>query len=145
MALVTFALREVRTHKLKAGSAIVVGYFCGASLCYFATSAAGRIVGPHTVLGAYLLFLPLAFISSAVSGWIVSRTHSRPMVVVFAVFCVVASVVAFAAYAVFPMDRMPLPMTVVVAAVDFVVAPIGVLVGGLFGPTRAALHGADAH
>ena len=116
MALTMSAFREGREHKLQASSAIVLGYLCGASLCYFSTSAAGKFVGGYTVVGAYLLFLPLAFISAAISGWILSRTHSRPMVLVFAIFCVIASVVAFAAYAVFPIDRMPLPGIVVVLA-----------------------------
>ena len=77
MALTMSAFREAREHKLQASSAIVLGYLCGASLCYFTTSAAGKFVGPYTVVGAYLLFLPLAFISAAISGWILSRTHSR--------------------------------------------------------------------
>jgi hypothetical protein len=135
------AFREGREHKLQASSAIVLGYLCGASLCYFTTSAAGKFVGPYTVVGAYLLFLPLAFISAAISGWILSRTHSRPMVLVFAMFCVIASVVAFAVYVLFPIDRMPLPMTVVVLTVDFIIAPIGVLAGGLFGAARVESHG----
>jgi hypothetical protein len=136
------AFREGREHKLQASSAIVLGYLCGASLCYFSTSAAGKFVGPYTVVGAYLLFLPLAFISAAISGWILSRTHSRPMVLIFAIFCVIASVVAFAVYAALvPVDRMPLPMTVVVLAVDFIIAPIGVLAGGLVGAARVESHG----
>jgi len=128
----TSAFREGREHKLQASSAIVLGYLCGASLCYFTTSAAGTFVGRYTVVGAYILFLPLAFISAAISGWILSRTHSQSMVLVFAVFCVIASIVAFAAYAVFPIDRLPLPMTVVVLTVDFIIAPVGVLAGGIF-------------
>jgi hypothetical protein len=135
------ALRVGREHKLQASSAIVLGYLCGASLCYFTTSAAGKFVGPYTVVGAYLLFLPLAFISAAISGWILSRTHSRPMVLVFAIFCVIDSVVALAVYVLFPIDRMPLPMTVVVLATDFIIAPIGVLAGGLFGAARVDSHG----
>ena len=96
------------------------------------------------MVGVYLLFLPLAFISAAISGWILSRTHSRPMVLIFAIFCVIASVVALAVYALFPVDRMPLPMTVVVLAVDFIIAPIGVLAGGLLGPPHAKCHAVDA-
>jgi hypothetical protein len=93
------------------------------------------------VVGAYLLFLPLAFISAAISGWILSRTHSRPMVLVFAIFCLIASVVALAVYVLFPIDRMPLPMTVVVLAIDFIIAPVGVLAGGLYGAAHAKSHG----
>lgn len=137
MALTMSVFREVREHKFQAISAIVLGYLCGASLIYFTTSAAGKFVGGYTVVGAYLLFLPLAFISSAISGWILSRTHSRPMVLVFAMFCVIASVVAFAVYVLFPIDRMPLSMTVVVVAVDFIIGPTGVLAGGLFGAAHA--------
>jgi hypothetical protein len=144
MALMTFALREVRKHKLQVGSAILLGYLCGATLCYSTTWAAGRFVGPHTVVGAYLLFLPLAFISAAISGWILSQTHSRSMVLVFAIFCIVASVVALAVYAIVPMDRMSVPMTVVILAIDFIIAPTGVLVGGLFRARRATFHGAAA-
>jgi len=137
VALTMSAFREVRQHKFRAISAIVLGYLCGASLCYFTTSIAGKFVGPYTVVGAYLLFLPLAFISAAISGWILSRTHSRPMVLVFAIFCVIASVVALAVYVWFPIDRMPLPMMVVVLAIDFIIAPIGVLAGGLWGSSGA--------
>lgn len=138
LALVISAGREARTRKLQAIRAVIVGYLCGASLCYFTTSAAGKFVGGYTVVGAYLLFLPLAFISAAISGWILSRTHSRPMVLVFAIFCVIASAVALAVYALFvPIDRMPLPMTVVVLAIDFIIAPIGVLAGGLWGSSGA--------
>jgi hypothetical protein len=133
MALTMSAFRDAREHKFQAISAIVLGYLCGASLTYFTTSAAGKFVGPHTVVGAYLLFLPLAFISAAISGWFLRRTHSRPMVLVFAIFCVIASAVALAVYVLFPIDRMPLPMTVVVLAIDFIIAPIGVLAGGLVG------------
>jgi hypothetical protein len=142
MALMMSAFREVRKHKLQTSSAIVLGYLCGASLCYVTTSIAGRFIGGYT---AYIVFLPLAFISAATSGWILSRTHSRPMVLVFAIFCIIASVVAVAVYALFPVDRMPLPMTVVVVAVDFIIAPIGVLAGGLLGPPHAKFRGTNAH
>ena len=58
------------------------------------------------------------------------------MVLVFAIFCVIASAVALAVYVFFvppPIDRVPLPMMVVVLAIDFIIAPLGVLAGGLFG------------
>ena len=75
------------------------------------------------------------------SGWILSRTHSRRMVLVFAIFCVIASVVAFAVYAVFPLDRLPLLELLFFAALDFVIWPVGVLAGGLFGAAHAQAHG----
>jgi hypothetical protein len=130
MALTMSAFREAREHKFQAISAIVLGYLSGASLNYFSTSIAARFFGGYT---AYVLFLLLGFLSAAVSGWIVSRFHSRAMVLFWAIFCIIASAVALAVYMLFPIDRMPLPMTVVVLAVDFIIAPIGVLAGGLFG------------
>ena len=111
LALVISAGREGRIRKLQAVRAIVIGYLTGASLCYFTTSLAGRFVGPtwgSTRL--YLVFLPLAFFSAAASGWIVRRSHPRAMVLVWAGFCVVASVVAFAVCAwLSVLDRMPAP------------------------------------
>ena len=141
VALMMSAFREGRAHKLQASSAIVVGYLCGASLNFFTTSIAARLIGDYR---AYLVFLPLGFVSAAASGWIVSRSHSRAMVLVWSLFCLIASVVAFAVYAVFLVDRMPLPMAVAVMAVNFI-TPIGVLAGGLVAPPRAKSHAVDAH
>jgi hypothetical protein len=144
MALTMSAFRQAREHKFQATSAIVLGYLCAIPLNYFASSAVGKFVGPYTVLGAYFLFLPVAFLSAAFSGWIVSRSHSRAMVLVWATSCIIASAVALAVYAVFvlfvPVDRVPFPMIVVTLAVDFVVGPLGVLAGGLVG-ARAESHG----
>jgi len=130
MALTLSAFREARERKFHAITAIVLGYLSGASLCYFTTSLAGRFVGGYT---AYVLFIPLGFLSAAVGGWMVSRSHSRAMVFVFAIFCIIASAVALAVYMLFPIDRMPLAMTVVVLTLDFIIMPAGVLAGGLFG------------
>jgi hypothetical protein len=118
-----------------------LGYLCGAALGYFTTSIAARLIGSYT---AYLVFLPLGFVSAAASGWIVSRSHSRAMVLVWAMFCFIASVVALAVYALFLVDRIPLPTAVAVMAVNFI-TPIGVLAGGLLGPARAESHAVDAH
>ena len=135
LALVISAGREVRTSKLKAVSAILVGYLTGASLCYFTTSLASRFVGGYT---AYFVFLPLAFFSAAVSGWIVRRSYPRAMVLIWAGFCVVASVVAFAVSAWLPvLDRIPVSFLVLILAIDFIVAPLGVLAGGLWGASGA--------
>jgi hypothetical protein len=93
-------------------------------------------VGVYTAY--YLVFLPLSFFSAAASGWIVRRSHPRPMVVVFAGFCVVASVVAFAVCAwLSVLDRMPAPILVFFVVVDFIIAPLGVLAGGLWGSSGA--------
>ena len=136
LALVISAGREVRTSKLQAVSAILVGYLTGASLCYFTTSLAARFVGSYTA--AYFVFLPLAFFSAAASGWIVRRSHPRTMVLVFSAFCGVASVVALAVYVWLPIsDRIPAPMLSLILAVDFIIAPLGVLAGGLWGSSGA--------
>jgi hypothetical protein len=140
VALMMSAFREAREHKLQASGAILLGYLCGASLCYFTTSAAGKFVGGYTVVGAYLSFLPLGFVSAAASGWLVSRSHSRAMVPVWALFCLIASVVALAVYALFLVDRIPRPLAATTMAVNFI-TPIGVLAGGLLGPP----HHADSH
>ncbi len=135
LALVISAGREVRTRKLQTVSAVVVGYVTGASLFYFTTSLAARFVGGYT---AYLVFLPLAFVSAAASGWIVRRSHPRAMVLVWAGFCVVASVVAFAVCAwLSVLDRMPAPIVAFFVAVDFIIGPLGVLAGGLWGSSGA--------
>jgi hypothetical protein len=140
VALMRSALREGREHTLQASSAIVLGYLCGASLNYFTTSIAARLIGGYT---AYVLILPLGFLSAAASGWIVRRTHARAMVLVWATFCGAAGVVALAVYAVAPIDRMPVPMAVVVVTVN-AIAPIAVLAGGLLGAPHAKSHAVDA-
>ena len=135
LALVISAGREVRTRKLQAVSAVVVGYVTGASLFYFTTQLAARFVGGYT---AYLVFLPLAFVSAAASGWILRRSHPRAMVLIFSGFCIVASVVAFAVYAWLPIsDRAPAPIVAFFVVVDFIIWPLGVLAGGLWGSPRA--------
>jgi len=84
------------------------------------------------------VFLPLAFFSAAASGWIVRRSHPRPMVVIYAGFCVAASVVAFAVYAWLPIaERMPIPILTFFLAVDFIIGPLGVLAGGVWGSSGA--------
>ncbi len=140
LALVISAGREVRTRKLQAIRAVVVGYLTGASLCYFTTSLVGRFVGGYMGVYTtyYLVFLPLAFFSAAASGWTVRRSHPRAMVLIWAGFWVVASVVAFAVYAWLPIsDRMPAPVLVFFVVVDFIIAPLGVLAGGLWGSSGA--------
>ncbi len=135
LALVISAGREVRTSKLQAVSAVLVGYLTGASLFYFTTSLAARFVGGYP---AYLVFLPLAFVSAAASGWILRRSHPRAMVLIFSGFCVVASVVAFAVYAWLPIsDRAPAPIVAFFVVVDFIIWPLGVLAGGLSGSSGA--------
>ena len=135
LALVISAGREVRTRKLQAVSAVVVGYVTGASLFYFTTTLAARFVGGYT---AYLVFLPLAFVSAAASGWILRRSHPRAMVLIFSGFCIVASVVAFAVYYSLPIsDRMPAPVVAFFVVVDFIIWPLGVLAGGLWASSGA--------
>ena len=137
LALVISAGREVRTRKLQAVSAVVIGYLTGASLCYFTTSLAGAIRGTAT-RGAYLVFLPLAFFSAAASGWIVRRSHPRAMVLVCAVSA--SSRVSWHSRCVpgFPsLIGCPLRILSFFVAVDFIIAPLGVLAGGLWGSSGA--------
>ena len=140
LALVISAGREGRTRKLQAVRAVVIGYLTGASLCYFTTSLAGRFVGGYmgVYTAYYLVFLPLSFFSAAASGWIVRRSHPRAMVLISAGFWVVSSVVAFAVCAwLSVLDRMPAPILVFFVVVDFIIAPLGVLAGGLWGSSGA--------
>ena len=135
LALVISAGREVRTRKLQSVSAVVVGYVTGASLFYFTTKLAARFVGGYT---AYLVFLPLAFVSAAASGWILRRSHPRAMVLIFSGFCIVASVVSFAVYYSLPIsDRAPAPVVAFFVVVDFIIWPLGVLAGGLWASSGA--------
>jgi hypothetical protein len=136
-ALAISAGHEVRRRKLQSISAIIVGCVTALPLSYFSTSLAARFVGGYK---AYLVFLPLVFLSAAASGWIVRRSHPRPMVVIYAGFCLVASAMAFAVYAWLPIsDRMPMPVPVLAyfVAVDFIIGPLGVLAGGLWGSSGA--------
>ena len=134
-ALAISAGHEVRRRKLESLSAIIVGCVTALPLSYFTTSLAARFVVGYK---AYLVFLPLTFFSAAASGWIVRRSHPRPMVVIYAGFCLVASAISFAVYAWLPIsDRMPAPVLAFFVAVDFIIGPLGVLAGGLWGSSGA--------
>lgn len=100
------------------------------------TSLAARFVDfPQ----AYLVFLPLVFASAAVSGRIVRRRYPGPMVAVYAGFCLVASGVAFATYAWLSVfDRIPPLVLAFLVVADFIVGPVGVLAGGVWGASGAA-------
>ena len=111
--------------------AIVIGCVTALPLCFVLTSLAARFVAGYK--SYYLVFSPQVFSSAAVSGWIVRRSHPRPMVVVYAGFCVVASAAAFAMYAWLPFyDRIPVPVLALLLASDFIIGPAGVLAGGLW-------------
>jgi len=136
LALVISAGRELRASKLHAARAVVIGYLTGASLSYFTTLLAGRFVGRFVGVYTtyYLVFLPLSFFSFAASGWIVRRSHPRAMVLIWAGFCVVASVVAFAVCAWLSiLAQIPAPIVVFFLVLDFIIGPLGVLAGGLWG------------
>jgi hypothetical protein len=49
--------------------------------------------------------------------------------------------VAFAVYALFPFVRLPRLELSFFAALDFVIWPVGVLAGGLFGAAHTEAHG----
>jgi hypothetical protein len=138
IALLTCASREARRHKLQAISAILIGYICGASLMFFSTSAAAQFVHGYK---SFVVFLPLAFLSAAASGRLVSQIHSKQMVLIFALFFYPASVVAFTVYALFPIERMGLPELLMHLAIDFIIAPLGILVGGFVAADRVRSPG----
>ena len=130
LALVICAGDDVRRRKLQAVSAIIIGCVTSLPLCYALTSLAAQFVRGYKT---FLVFVPLVFFSAAVSGWIVRRLYPRPMVVIYAGFCLVASAVACAVYAWLPLlDRIPLPVLAFLVASDFIIGPLGVLAGGLW-------------
>ena len=131
VALVVSATHEARSKKLHTIRALLLGYVVATGLCYFTTSLVARFVWGYK---AFLVFLPFVFFSAAASGWVVRRSHGKSMVPVFAAFCIVASIVAFAAYVWLPIyDTIPIPVLAFFAASDFVVGPVGVVVGGFWG------------
>jgi hypothetical protein len=138
VAVVASVTHEVRSKKLHTIRALFIGYVVATGLCYFTTSLVARFVWGYK---AYLAFLPFVFFSAAASGWVVRRSHGKPMVLVFAVFCIVASIVSFAAYAWLPFydrifyDRIPVPVLAFFAVSDFIVGPVGVVLGGFWGPS----------
>ena len=129
-ALVISAGREVRRRTLDTVSAIIIGCATALPLCYASTSLAARFVSGYKT---FLVFVPLVFFSAAASGWIVRRSYPRPMVVIYAGFCLVASAVAFAMYAWLPIyEPIPLPVLAFLLASDFIIGPVGVLAGGIW-------------
>ena len=135
VALLVSVKQEVQSRTLHAIRGFVVGYSVAAVLCYYTTSLAATFVRSNT---AYLLFLPLVFFSAAASGWVVQRSHSKPMVLVYAGACVVAAGVIFAAYSWLPIfEARPVPVLAFFIAADFIVGPAGVIVGGLWESSEA--------
>jgi hypothetical protein len=140
-ALAINAGHEVRRRKFQAVTAIITGCVTALPLCYALTSSATRFVDGYKT---YLVFSPLVFLSAAVSGWIVRRSHPRPMVVIYAGFCLVAGAVAFAMYAWLPIyDRLPFHFLAFSFASDFVIGPAGVLAGGIWASSGARNVGAS--
>jgi len=131
LAVAISAYREMRTRKLETIGAIMIGYLTALPISYFATSMAAVLVHGYA---AYFVFLPLTFGSAAVGGWIVRRAFPPPMVVIVAASCVIASVIAFVVCArLGVLHRMPTPVLAYFVAIDFVIGPLGVLIGGLWG------------
>jgi hypothetical protein len=140
VALVLSATHEAGSKKLYTIRALLLGYVVATGLCYFTTSLVALFVSGYK---AYVVLLPFVFFSAAASGWAVQRSHGKPMVLVFAAFCIAISIASFAAYAWLPiypryptaanLREIPIPVLAFFAASDFVVGPIGVLLGGLLG------------
>jgi hypothetical protein len=127
-AVLMSAYHHIRSHKLLALRAIVVGYVVSASLMYSTGALVSRFVAGDKAL---LILLPLCGGCSAAGGWLVSRSHPPSMVVAYIAFCWAASICAFLVYGLLPfMDRQPLPVLAFFLILDFVVGPLGFLVGG---------------
>ena len=137
LALVISAGREVRTRKLQAVRAVVVGYLTGASLCYFTTSLAARFVGEglhglHLYSCRLLFSAPLPAAGSCVDHipgrWCSSGPGSASSRVSWHLRCVPG----------FPsLIGCPLRSCAFFVVVDFIIAPLGVLAGGLWGSSGA--------
>ena len=99
----------------------------------YSTGALIMLVIPdNTTLKVALL--PACFLCSVVAGWIIERTHSPSLLVIFVWFIWAASVITFGVYAWLPfMERMPAARLAFFVVLDFLVWPVGVLVGGLGG------------
>jgi hypothetical protein len=131
-AIIVCAFHEMHMHKWLALRAIVVGYACCEAFMYGIGALAVYLVGSDVVRVALLPFLGCC---AWAAGWIVSRTHPRSTVIICVSFCWALSVAVFAAYFTLPLiDRQPLSVLAFFAALDFVVMPLGFLIGGVQRP-----------
>ena len=134
MAVLLSAYHDIRSHKLLALRAIVVGYVVSEAFMYSTGALVSRFVAGDKAL---LILLPLCGGCSAAGGWVVSRSHPRSMVVAYVAFCWAASVCTFAVYGWLPfMDHQRFPVLAFFLMLDFVVMPLGFVVGGALGTTE---------
>jgi len=130
-AVLTSACHHIGSHKLLALRAIVVGYVVSEALAYSTGALVSRFVAGDKAL---LILLPLCGGCSAAGGWVVSRSYPPSMVVAYAAFCWAASICIFLVYALLPfMDRQPFPVLAFFLMLDFVVLPLGFIIGGALG------------
>ena len=73
-AVLTSACHHIRSHKLLALRAIVVGYVVSEALAYSTGALVSRFVAGDKAL---LILLPLCGGCSAAGGWVVSRSYPR--------------------------------------------------------------------
>jgi hypothetical protein len=134
LAVFLDAFREVAEHKLLTIRAIVVGYAVSEAFMYSTGALVSRFVAGDKAL---LILLPLCGGCSAAGGWVVSRSHPRSMVVAYIAFCWAASICTFAVYGWLPfMDHQRFPVLAFFLMLDFVVMPLGFVVGGTVGATE---------
>jgi len=132
-ALAVTAWSEMRRSPAMAIRVIVFGYVLSEFLMY----SAGALI-MHFIPNTGLMFALLsAFLCAVVAGWIIERTHSPSLLIIFVASIWVVSVILFGVYAWLPfMDRMPTAILVFYVTLDFLVVPVGVLIGGLCGSHR---------
>lgn len=131
LAVLVSGYHDIRSHKLLAMRAIVVGYVVSEVFMYSTGALVSRFVAGDKAL---LILLPLCGGCSAAGGWVVSRSHPRSMMVAYIAFCWGASICACAVYGLLPfMDRLPFPVLAFFLTLDFVVMPLGFVVGGALG------------
>ena len=111
--------------------AIIVGYVASEAFSYSTGALVSRFVVGDKAL---LILLPLGGGCAAAGGWVVSRSHPRSMVVAYVAFWWAASICTFMVYGWFPfMDRQPFPVLAFFLILDFVIVPLGFIVGGALG------------
>jgi hypothetical protein len=136
-AIVMGAWHEMRTSRLMAIRAIVVGCLVSEAFMYSTGAFVTRVVPGYS-----LVLLSSCFFCAAGAGWLVSQSHPRMLVIVVVGFILVASVTTFGVYALLPlMDRQPFPVLAFFLTLDFVVLPLGILTGGVVGgPSVTGRH-----
>lgn len=128
-AIATSTWFEMRRSAALTIRVIVFGYVVSEALMYSTGALIMRFMPDNTAL--LVALLPACFLCAVVAGWIIERTHSLSLLVIFVASIWAVSVILFGVYAWLPfMDRMPTATLLFFVALDFFVWPVGVLLGG---------------